>query len=55
MQIFIIYFLELLFEPEEEHFEPSPDFFGGLFALPPPDVFPVVLGAFFSPLDFAIK
>jgi len=26
-----------------------------LFPLPPPDGFPVVLGAFFNPLDFAIK
>lgn len=40
---------ELLFEPPP--FEP-PDVLGGLFPLPPPDLFPVVLGAFFNPLDF---
>tara|TARA_R110000796_G_scaffold66452_2_gene152852 strand:+ start:101 stop:277 length:177 start_codon:yes stop_codon:yes gene_type:complete len=27
---------------------------GGLFPLPPPDLLPVVLGAFLRPLDFAI-
>ena len=38
----------LLLPPLEE-----PDFVE-LFPLPPPDGFPVVLGAFFNPLDFAI-
>ena len=28
--------------------------FGGLLLLPVPDLFPVVLGAFSKPLDFAI-
>jgi hypothetical protein len=38
------------------HFLPplEPPVDGGLFPLPPPDLFPVVLGAFFNPLDFAI-
>lgn len=49
------YFLEPPFEPadEEEPFELPPDLLGALL-LPPPEGFPVVLGAFFIPLDFAI-
>jgi hypothetical protein len=31
-----------------------PEVLGGLFPLPPPDGFPVVLGAFFTPLDLLI-
>jgi len=46
--------LELLFEPDEELFELPPEVRGGLLPLPPPDLFPVVLGAFFNPLDFPI-
>jgi hypothetical protein len=48
------YFFEPPFEPEELPFELPPDVLGALLLLPPPDLFPVVLGAFFIPLDFAI-
>lgn len=44
----------LSFEDVVEVFEFSEDLLVELFALPPPDLFPVVLGAFFNPLDFAI-
>jgi hypothetical protein len=35
-------------------FEDEPVLLGELFERPPPDGLPVVLGAFFNPLDFAI-
>jgi len=37
-----------------EGFGVAAGFAGGLFPRKPPEGFPVVLGAFFSPLDFAI-
>jgi hypothetical protein len=40
--------------PETRIYPFLPPVFGGLLARPRPDGFPVVLGAFFNPLDFDI-
>lgn len=40
--------------PFEPPFELPIEGFDGLFPLPPPEGFPVELGAFFNPLDLAI-